>query len=496
MDVLCPQTKQVNISYNNLINYNVIEDVMLKKEIKDKRDEIIKTHLEGRHSFGPIGEDKIKINDIELSGKEAFEIFSSILNKKEEYELRIIDNTLDDYSYLLSRQILLGDKERESVKIIISFLRDNNQSTKNTAIGIIRDNSHIILKYIDQFIKESQDDKNLITQIMALGAIGHKAENQIHLLLDIMKSTNSYEVKLVITEVFADIGSQKPIELLLELYELENDIFLRREIVETLGRLGPNQIRKKIIEILNNDQDESIRALAAEITVRIRNGGDLIIEELTKALDDNSDTVKESAANSLGRIYHESKKAIEKLVKLSVESNNWKVCNVAKNAVLNLAESLGYKNPNDYYETIKNKIGEIPIPNIKKSIEGESNLVFVVMAFIEEMEPIFEGINTAAKKFGLEAKRVSDVSGDYKITDKIIEMIQTSKIIIADLTFERPNVYFELGYARGIGKKVYTIAKTGTNIHFDVKDWKCIFYTDSRIIEKELSKLFKLDTRK
>jgi nucleoside 2-deoxyribosyltransferase len=65
-------------------------------------------------------------------------------------------------------------------------------------------------------------------------------------------------------------------------------------------------------------------------------------------------------------------------------------------------------------------------------------------------------------------------------------MILTSRFIVADLTHERPNVYFELGYARGAGKSVITIARQNAEIHFDVKDWTYIPYIDSRTLERDL----------
>jgi len=120
------------------------------------------------------------------------------------------------------------------------------------------------------------------------------------------------------------------------------------------------------------------------------------------------------------------------------------------------------------------------------SMAAESKLVFVVMSFSKDMEPIFEGIAAAAASVGLEAKRVKDVSGDYRITDKIMEMILSSRLVVVDLSHERPNVYFELGYARVSGKTVITIARRETQIHFDVKDWTYIPYIDSRTLERDL----------
>lgn len=62
-----------------------------------------------------------------------------------------------------------------------------------------------------------------------------------------------------------------------------------------------------------------------------------------------------------------------------------------------------------------------------------------------------------------------------------------------DLSHERPNVYFELGFARGLGKAVITIAREGTSIHFDVKDWTFISYIDSRLLERDLKKRFQFE---
>jgi hypothetical protein len=50
----------------------------------------------------------------------------------------------------------------------------------------------------------------------------------------------------------------------------------------------------------------------------------------------------------------------------------------------------------------------------------ESSLIFVIMSFFPDMDPIFEGIEAAASSVGLEAKRVKDVRGDYRITEKIM----------------------------------------------------------------------------
>jgi nucleoside 2-deoxyribosyltransferase len=115
------------------------------------------------------------------------------------------------------------------------------------------------------------------------------------------------------------------------------------------------------------------------------------------------------------------------------------------------------------------------------------------MSFTADMEPVFQGIAAAAQAAGFDAKRVKDIVGDYRITSRIIELIRSSCMVVVDLTHERPNVYFELGYARGLGKTVITTAREGTQVHFDVKDWTCTFYSDSRILERSLKERFLIE---
>jgi hypothetical protein len=124
---------------------------------------------------------------------------------------------------------------------------------------------------------------------------------------------------------------------------------------------------------------------------------------------------------------------------------------------------------------------------------SDDSLVFVISSFTPEMEPSYLAITSAAQAVGLHAERVKDIPGDYRITDLILRMIRQARFIVADLTHERPNVYFELGYARGLGKTVITILRSGASIHFDVRDWTYIEYFDSRPLENDLLQRFRFE---
>lgn len=122
----------------------------------------------------------------------------------------------------------------------------------------------------------------------------------------------------------------------------------------------------------------------------------------------------------------------------------------------------------------------------------ESGLTFVLMSFNPDMDSIFSEMEDAAKLVSQNIKvaRIDKKRGDFSITPEILSMIDRAELIVCDLTEEKPNVYYELGYARGKNKTVINVAKKGTKLHFDVKDNRTIFYNNSTELRRELAEEF------
>ena len=111
--------------------------------------------------------------------------------------------------------------------------------------------------------------------------------------------------------------------------------------------------------------------------------------------------------------------------------------------------------------------------------EIDLNFIFVLMSFDPALDEVYKALCLAGRLISnvkLKIQRMDVQKGDYKITDQILENIRKAGLIIADFSMERPNVYYELGYARGIGKTVLHCAKAGTKLHFDIQDFHTIFY--------------------
>lgn len=123
--------------------------------------------------------------------------------------------------------------------------------------------------------------------------------------------------------------------------------------------------------------------------------------------------------------------------------------------------------------------------------EFEEGLVFVIMPFRgQDMTDAYAAIKDECKKLKLRAKRVDENSGSGLIIREITDLIERSEFIVCDLTNERPNVYYELGYAHGVGNEamdILLIAKEGTILHFDIAPLRVQYYSSTEHLRTLIS---------
>lgn len=131
------------------------------------------------------------------------------------------------------------------------------------------------------------------------------------------------------------------------------------------------------------------------------------------------------------------------------------------------------------------------------------NLVFVGMPFRSDMDEVFSTIRDACSGLLLKAVRVDDgmVGSGFIIRD-ITTLIETAEFVIIDLSHERPNVYYELGYAHGVGnesEEILLIARDGTVVHFDSAPLRVRFYRSMEhlreIVTSNLREMMRLTRR-
>lgn len=135
--------------------------------------------------------------------------------------------------------------------------------------------------------------------------------------------------------------------------------------------------------------------------------------------------------------------------------------------------------------------GEERIPEINPLLSS-SGMVFISMPMNRDkydcVDQIRQGTKVAIEATGNEAYYVDLDAHNGNISDKIIEKIRNCKFLVADFTYQNTGVYYEVGYAKGIGKTViYTCRQDDfVNVHFDIKQVQFVVWNDENDLEVKL----------
>jgi len=141
---------------------------------------------------------------------------------------------------------------------------------------------------------------------------------------------------------------------------------------------------------------------------------------------------------------------------------------------------------NDVYRLSLN--GWKRIAELKKT-KIDSNKAFVAMWFNPELDEIWEqGIKPALEETGFRPLRIDLEEHNEKICDKIIAEIRRSGLLVADFTGQRGGVYFEAGFALGLGiPLIWTCRKDDIqNLHFDTRQYNHIVWETAKELKQRL----------
>lgn len=108
---------------------------------------------------------------------------------------------------------------------------------------------------------------------------------------------------------------------------------------------------------------------------------------------------------------------------------------------------------------------------------GPKPFVFVIMPFKDEFKRVYEdGIQPAAIDAGAYAERLDEQIYTSSMYGRLVNQIAKADLIVADVSEENPNVFYEVGYAHALNKEVFLITNGHGKFHFDVQDRPHIVY--------------------
>lgn len=106
---------------------------------------------------------------------------------------------------------------------------------------------------------------------------------------------------------------------------------------------------------------------------------------------------------------------------------------------------------------------------------------FIISPFDELWDAYNDQVfEPAIKSAGLDPVRADIKKAPTQIVTDIWHFVQSSDVLLADLTGRNPNVFYELGLAHAVGKPVVLISQDINSVPFDVHAIRVIQYTTVR----------------
>lgn len=125
-------------------------------------------------------------------------------------------------------------------------------------------------------------------------------------------------------------------------------------------------------------------------------------------------------------------------------------------------EEIVFSHPHDHFRYLH--LGVVP------------NTCFVLMPFEERFRIVFDTISSALAGL-MTCGRADDLKIGRPIPERILSGIQSSELIIADLTGRNANVFYELGLAHTRTKNVLLLTQKIKDVPFDLQGLFCHSYS-------------------
>jgi hypothetical protein len=115
---------------------------------------------------------------------------------------------------------------------------------------------------------------------------------------------------------------------------------------------------------------------------------------------------------------------------------------------------------------------------------------FIAMAFSSDLAELHRAIHLGVAGAGYEPVRVDEEHYSGGVMDKVVATIRASRFVVADFTRNRSGVYYEAGFAAGLGVPVVHLCESRCmlpnaedRIHFDVQHVNFLTWEKSKLAD-------------
>ena len=127
-------------------------------------------------------------------------------------------------------------------------------------------------------------------------------------------------------------------------------------------------------------------------------------------------------------------------------------------------------------------------PTLRSPIESKRS--FVAMWFDDELDGAFtDGFSLGIEDCGFEAYRVKSDPTNKAIIDRILSEIRQAHFVVADFTGNRQSVYYEAGFAVGLGREVISCCREDSvkSLTFDTRHLGHVVWKDAADLREKLA---------
>lgn len=183
--------------------------------------------------------------------------------------------------------------------------------------------------------------------------------------------------------------------------------------------------------------------------------------------------VKLDEGRDYATLYAENRQAMHFMAK-ALEDGGYAGCSISSTTVVLNLRPLGW----DQVAELQRGAGR-----------WDSLQAFVAMWFAHEVEEAWtKGIKPGIKDAGFDPLRINLKEHNEKICDVIIAEIRRSRFVVADVTGQRQGVYFEGGFAMGLGIPVIWMCRQDEidKCHFDTRQYNHVLWQTSEDLRQKL----------
>jgi hypothetical protein len=122
-----------------------------------------------------------------------------------------------------------------------------------------------------------------------------------------------------------------------------------------------------------------------------------------------------------------------------------------------------------------------------------SSSVPVVMSFSDDpqLSDAYESFKQVCEEFKYQCARIDEECDIPRILPELLQKLANCAFCIVDISEEKANVYYELGYTTAAKRPIIVTAKKGTPLPFDVKDIPVLFWVNQKGLKEQLRKRIK-----